>query len=154
MNYKDKIISAFARIGCEKVSGNVIRDLRKMTEGMQSGDDSNLKNIWDEICVQVQDVESAMWDFYVDVMGSLIQREVEHLDVEITSAIWLQTAEGRDWEIDIKWEIENEESEEPDTTEYNIDDITRYILYDFVLKAAANWTNRRIQKYLERGLEW
>jgi hypothetical protein len=25
-----------------------------------------------------------------------------------------------------------------------------YVLYDFVLNKAANWTNKRIEKYLER----
>lgn len=54
MNYKDDIIRHVANEACEEVSAKVVRSLRKMTEGMQSGDDSPLKTVWDEVCVQRQ----------------------------------------------------------------------------------------------------
>jgi len=51
-----------------------------MSDGMQSGDDTPLKNIWDEVCVQVQGEESAMWDTYSETIQSLILGEVAGLD--------------------------------------------------------------------------
>ena len=43
MIYKDKFIQKVAENACDQVSKNVIKDLRKMKDGMQSGDDSGLK---------------------------------------------------------------------------------------------------------------
>ena len=54
MKYKDKIIQHVAAEACKEISAKTIRALRKMTEGMQSGDDTPLRNIWDEVCVQMQ----------------------------------------------------------------------------------------------------
>jgi hypothetical protein len=73
MHYKDKIISAYAERACTDISKKVIKDLRKMTEGIQSGDDSPLKNIWDEVCVQMQGEQSLMWEAYEDIINRLIQ---------------------------------------------------------------------------------
>lgn len=63
IDYRDRIISGVAKIECLKISRKIIRSLQKMTAGMQSGDGTPLKNIWDEICVQFQ--ESVMWDAYL-----------------------------------------------------------------------------------------
>ena len=54
MNPRDKIISRLADLECKRVSRKVIRNLQRLTEGMQSGDDSVLANVWDEVCVQVR----------------------------------------------------------------------------------------------------
>jgi hypothetical protein len=54
MKYKDKIIQYVATGACKDISAKTIRTLRKMTEGRQSGDDTPLRNIWDEVCVQMQ----------------------------------------------------------------------------------------------------
>lgn len=117
-----------------------------MTDGMQSGDDTPLKNMWDEICVQVQGEQSGMWDDYEDTISSLILSKVEGLDSVTQQAIWLQTDEGTDWSVD---------NEDQDGQEIPIvcEDIAKYILDGFMLSAAANWTNRRIERYLQRGLE-
>jgi hypothetical protein len=39
------------------------------------------------------------------------------------------------------------EVKEYDPTMYDVDDIKEYIFHDFVLKAASDYTNRRIEKY-------
>ena len=142
MNYKDKIIRSFTESACKKISGKVVRSLQKMTEGMQSGDDTPLKNVWDEICVQVQYEESGMWEIYLETISAFIEDEVKKLNNATKQAIWLQTEEGIDWEID---------NEEGDLSEFYVDDIVRYILHEFVLSEATKWRNKRIEKYLERG---
>jgi len=146
MTYRDKIISDLAEAECKSLSRKVIRSLTKRTDGMQSGDGTFLKNIWDEICVQVQGEESAMWDDYLDTIESLIFGEVAGLDTATKQAIWLQTDEGIDWKFD-------NENNEDQKVPIDCEDIAKYILDGFVLSAAADWTNKRIEKYLERGLE-
>jgi len=51
MEYKDKIIAAIAEKACEQVAAKALKSLRDEKRGLQSGDDSGLINIWDEICV-------------------------------------------------------------------------------------------------------
>lgn len=140
MAYKDKIIEYVAKEACKKVSTKIIRKLQQMTECMLSGDDSELGNVWDEICVQIQWEESTMWDVYLDTIRSFIQHEMNKINVKIKQAIWLQTEEGLDWEFD----------DEQGSLEFCEDDITEYILQDYILQSAVDWSNKRIEKYLER----
>lgn len=140
MNYKDNIIADISGRECKRLSMKVIRFLQKMTEGMQSGDDSPLKNIWDEVCVQVQGEESVLWDAYLDTIQALIAGEVAGLDTATKQAIWLQTNEGSEWDI---------ENEDPTSIPFSEEDISIFIMDSYVLSVAADWTNQRIQKYLE-----
>jgi hypothetical protein len=112
-----------------------------MKEGMQSGDDTPIKNIWDEVCVQIQSELSVMWDAYLETINAIISQEVIKLDSAIKQAIWLQTDGGMDWEFD------DERSEE---VPYIEDDITDYITHNYLLSKAADWSNSRINKYLNR----
>lgn len=148
MAYKDKIIEYVAKEACKKILTKVIRILQRMTEGMQSGDDSPLVNIWDEVCVQVQDEEFIVWDLYLDTIKVFIINEVEHLDDEIRQAIWLQTEEGFNWQFD------NEQDAKIERAEYCIDDIVEYILNAYILQSAVNWTNKRIEKFIESRYEY
>ena len=153
MYCKDRIISEFARRACKAVSARVIRELQKITQGMQSGDDSCLENIWDEVCVQVQGEESVMWELYTDMIEDIIRTGVEKLDEETAASIWLQTDEGDDW---VDWVEDEYEGGigQPDKVACNTDDIARYILNEYVLSAAADWTNRRIDRFLSEGYGW
>ncbi|MBI2817806.1 MAG: hypothetical protein HYX72_12785 [Acidobacteria bacterium] len=145
MDHRDKIIADIAERECRRVSRKVIVALQKMTEGMQSGDGSILKNVWDEVCVQVQFQQSVMWDAYLETISTFIGGEVEGLDALQKQAIWLQTDNGMEWEA---------ENEGEGTVTFCEDDITEYILHKFVLSAAADWTNKRIEKYLALFIEF
>lgn len=46
-----------------------------------SGDDSDLKNIWEEICCQVQGEESSDWDVYINTIENFIDKELANTDV-------------------------------------------------------------------------
>lgn len=138
MNYKDEIIYKIADKACKKISLKVIKNLQKM-KGCHLSGDSGLKNIWDEICVQVQGEESIFWDAYNDTIKPLILSEVKDIDEEIKQAIWFQTDEGLCWD---------EEAEEQDLLLFNLDQITDYIYNDYLWKYAADWTNNQIEKYL------
>jgi hypothetical protein len=115
-----------------------------MTDGMQSGDDSGLKNIWDEICVQVQEQEFFMWDLYKDLMWDIVSEEVGKLDDVHKQSIWLQTDQS------LYWDDEDDHRNKNETVPYSEQDLTDYILNSYVLKAAADWKNRRIEAYLGR----
>lgn len=152
MYYKDKIISALAREVCERVSAKVIKNLRKVTQGMQSGDDTPLRNIWDEVCVQMKVEQSVMWDAYEETILDLIEQEVRKLDNVVIGAIWLQTDEGEDWESEIERQIEDGKINEYDVTVgYDEGAIAEYILREYLLRAAADFTNKRIEKYIDEG---
>jgi hypothetical protein len=139
MDYRDRIIVRIAEQECKRISRKVVLALQKMTDGMQSGDDSGLKNIWDEICVQVQSEQSIMWNLYEDLISDIIAWEVEKLGDVHKQAIWLQTSEGIYWDDDKK------------PIPYVDQDITDYIFRSYVLNAAADWKNRRIEAYLDRS---
>lgn len=141
MHYQDKIIFDITQRECQSLSRKVIRALTNMTKEMQSGDDSPLKNVWDEVCVQVQGEESVMWDAYLETIQQIIQTKLADLDRATKQAIWLQTNEGSEWSMD---------NEDNDTVYYCEEDIEFYIMHEFVLSAAADWTNRRIERYLMR----
>jgi hypothetical protein len=144
MEYRDEIISGLANKACEAISGVVIRALTKMTDGMQSGDDSGLENVWEEICVQVQGEESVFWEAYLETIESLILKELSELDAATKQAIWLQSEQGIDWRYD------NEDENSGEKVPIDTQDIPKYVMDTFVLSAAANQTNRRIEKYLEK----
>lgn len=96
MDDRDRIIAWIAKRECRRIAGKALRDLQRTTKGMQSGDDSGLANLWDEVCVQVQGEESAMWEIYLDTMSRMIEKQVDTLIVELRKAIWLQTDNGFD----------------------------------------------------------
>lgn len=144
MDYKDRIIRVFAETTCERISKKVIRQLQKMTDEMQSGEDSGLKNVWEEICVQVRFQQSIYWDLYVDVIETFIEGELETVDTNTKQAIWLQTDHGWDWAYD--YADYDDEQQQPPFRDF---DIVEHILQSYVLSEADNWTNKRIENYLE-----
>ena len=142
MNYKDEIIRSIADKSCEQISRKVILQLQKMTKEMLSGKDANLKNLWDEICVQVQDDLSFYWDEYLDTITRMIIPIITKLNKEIMQCIWLQTEAGIDWE-----DVDEEEEM------INYEDIAEYILREYILSKAGDWTNPRIEKFLEKSYD-
>ena len=81
MDYRDRILADLANQAFKQIARKVVRTLRETTHGMMSGDDSPLRSLWDEICVQVQGNESAYWDVYLDTIAGFIQKEVDKLPV-------------------------------------------------------------------------
>ena len=170
MEYKDKIIAAVAEKACEQVATAVIKVLRADKESRLSGDDSGLQNVWDEICVQIRGESSIYWDDYLDTAKRIIEAEVSNLDKSEIEAIWLQTNNGEDWDRDNQSEEEanivnngasefpfieiisdNElaENKIPESVEYDMEDIAKYIWDNYVYDKAKDFTNKRIQKYLD-----
>lgn len=123
----------------------VIRSLQSM-EGedlLLSGQDTGLRNVWDEICVEQQYQESVASDVYRCTIACLIDGEWDECSPNDLRKLWSLTDEGFDW-----W-LENEEgAQEP----YSTDDIREMILTE-VLNKASNYTNSRIQAFIDRRYE-
>jgi hypothetical protein len=64
---------------CRRIARRVMRALQGMTGHGLSGDDSGLKNTWDEICVQIQFEQSIFWDAYEYTVTSLVAGYTESL---------------------------------------------------------------------------
>ncbi len=134
MDCQEKVISEIANVECERISRKVILALQKMTDCLMAGSDSGLKNVWDEICVQVQEEYSYHWDSYVETVEGLAEAEVGKLSKSIQEAIWLQTDDGFDFE-------EGEIS-------FLHSDFARYIADEYIFSKAGDWSNCRIHHYI------
>jgi hypothetical protein len=130
-----KQVEARAISGC-------IRELQAMNDSamLQSGDDSGLKTVWDEICVQQQHEQSISWPVYEETIRALIAARVEKLSITDLTALWLRSEQGGDWSID------NDDGSAPVPS---ADDVVQH-LFTELLSRANDFTNQRIQAYLDR----
>ncbi|MGQ7815792.1 hypothetical protein ACUTAH_08965 [Metapseudomonas furukawaii] len=83
-----------------------IRDLQRMQDCLSSGEDTPLRSIWDEICVQQQCEESTFWDAYLETIAAFLEARVKHLQGYELDAPWLLTPEGKDWDCELEEERE------------------------------------------------
>jgi hypothetical protein len=139
MDLQTKIVSEIARRECQRITNCAIRTLQKMNQvRMLSGDDSELENYWDEICVQVQYEHSFFWDAYTLTIDQIIEAEVNELTSEIQMAIWLQTQNRDDWDAEGDYKPES-------VTE----DVVSHIVHKHIFVKAERWSNWKIRAYLE-----
>lgn len=145
MSYPERVLWRIADCECERISRKTILALQRLTEPdcLLSGPETNLKNAWDEICVQMQGEKSFFWDAYLGTTTPHIAFAVEKLSRNHQEAIWLQTPRGEEWESALE--------ETPRSAPICLDDITEYILNKYVLSTASDYHNRRIDEYLERN---
>ncbi len=125
----------------KKIEIRVIRRIQKHSATVLGH--YSLKNMWDEICLITQEGDQMYYDACTDTIDGEINLTLSKmmLDNWQLSAMWLQTQEGLDWVYD----YENKMPEETFLT-HNLDDITKYIREEYILVAAMNWSNARIQK--------
>ena len=143
MRIEQHIAAAWAKQLSDKLIKESIAALEQMDANeMLSGDDSVLKNVWEEICVQVQGEESVFWDAYVETIESLLSGSVELLDRDECLALWANTDEG--WEY-----VFDHHADEDGVADVPVsgDEIVNK-LKDELLSAAANYSNSRISKFL------
>lgn len=143
MTPEARLLDSMAKEAVKRLVRCVILELQRMRE-LLSGDDSGLANVWDEICVQKQSEESFLWDAYDDTVRATVEKVLEKVSITEVQAIWLQTDEGEDWLVD----NDEEDSDIP----WFQDDVVEYIMQE-VYGVAANWSNRRIRRYLDNH-EW
>ena len=149
----ENIIACQAQSIIDRLVRICVRELQKCKRDsgfMNSGDDSGLENLWDEICVQVQGERSVFWNAYEDYVIRLISKLLsDRCSENERKMLWLQTEEFQLWYDE---EVEEERLSQrfsadgmPDA--YTIQDISEWCL-SRVLSAAADYTNARIERYL------
>lgn len=142
---KDQIIRAVADQAAKRVCRRAVAALQKMRHTL-SGDDSELKTTWDEICVQAQGEESMFWDAYESAMRDALAWPVSQLAEYELEALWLQTREGEDWD----WKNEDEREATPVCN----DDVVQHLIREHLMALAGEWTNPRIRAFLDRASLW
>ena len=142
MNVAHIILSAYAGDLAKRISKRTIAALQKMNITL-SGDDSELGNSWNEICVQVQGEQSYFWDAYDETTRSIVGRVVDGLKVHEKQALWLQCDPGSDW-------LSDDRSEAKESPPVFDGDIVEYIVQEYIYKEAGSWSNRRIRGFFDR----
>jgi hypothetical protein len=79
MTSENRIVSELAKVVCKRIARQTRMALTKMTNCRLSGEDSPLKNSWEEICVQCQGEESIFWSAYEDTTRSFARKFVKNL---------------------------------------------------------------------------
>ncbi len=93
---QDALLREIALDAGRRIVDRAVGHLRGMGAQL-SGDDAGLKNVWEEFCVQVQGEESFFWDEYIQTVEDVLAGALKSARPLESTAIWLQTDEGRDW---------------------------------------------------------
>ena len=135
------VLGRFAEEIAKRIARRTIFSLQSIKDTL-SGDDSQLANAWDEICVQVQADLSMFWDVYDDTARSFVDSFVKELKAHEKAALWFQTDQGWDWLYDLDVDLD-------DVPPVLDDQIVDWILRDYVYRNAGGWSNERIRAYLD-----
>ena len=130
----DQIVTNLADDVTQKLVRRCIRALQQRTDCL-SGDNSELANAWDEVCVQVQYERSFYWYAYDQMVRTVAEDVACQLKKHEEMAIWLQTDDGSDW-------LEENEAHRPPQP-YLVD-----YLADRIYEQAGRWSNSRIRAFL------
>lgn len=136
------IVRTVAKYAARRITQRTITKLQGIKITL-SGDDSELKSTWDEICVQMQQEYFFSWNAYETTVHGILEGCIEDLPQHEMESLWLQTDPGIDWQC-----------EEPDDREpYPIctDDIIFYLADEYIYTEAGRWSNSRIRSFIERG---
>lgn len=144
MRIEQHIVSAWATKLANKIVKDAINALTEMDSTEMLSGDSGLKNVWEEVCVQVQDEQSFFWDTYVETMKSLLTGYVDLLDQNARLALWSSTDEGWSYLYDHR-----DDEDGVDDVPVSAEEIVLK-LNDQLLSAAADFENSRIAKFIAR----
>lgn len=143
MHIERHIVTMLASKLSDNLFKDAIKELKEMSpQEMLSGEDSCLKNVWEEICVQVQDERSGFWDVYEETIDGLLAIKIEALDSNERLALWLTTDTGRDY-------IDDHHGDEKNTLDIPVDTYEIIVmLKDNLLSAAADYESSSISRFL------
>ena len=140
---RQPFIRALAKAAAKRITRRFIRAMQEFKDFKLSGDDSELSNIWDEICAQVQFQEFDSWAAYVESSHATLGGLITDLSDHEKQALWLQSEAGWDWDYD--------------TRDANAicpiceEEILEYVWNEYVIPEAGRWSNARIRAYLLRA---
>lgn len=151
------LIQEYAQAAATTIAEKAVAGLSKCTATL-SGDDSGLRNTWEEICAQVQGEESFFWDAYQQFMRDVVLAELEKMSSRDLVAMWLQTDAGWDWHSDLEYQEQMDgtpsyRTHDTPTVPYVLDDIAAFIVQERLLSMAESYSNKNIRAYLEGDYE-
>lgn len=138
---ESSIVRTVARQAAERVARRTVVSLQKMRPS--SLDVEELGSVWNEICVQVQDEESFFRDACDQVVRALVESHARRLSEPEQQAVWLQTDPGFEWDCS--------DPDERGDAPFSLDDIVDHVVDEHVYAQAAQWSNTRIRKFIERS---
>lgn len=139
INSDFQLLLALNSIHVELISIGVINQLKLMNDDcLLSGDDSGLKNVWEEICVQLQGDESIYWGVYEGVIRNLIS---DAINKQPTSVQILLSYIGS-FESDINF------GSDEDCYTFIRENAVKEVLED-ILMTAGYYENENISRFLE-----
>ena len=141
--YEIAIVRALANRVGTKIARKTISYCQSRRDCLHSGDDSGLRDLWDEMCVQVQYEESIFWDAFQDTLHDIVLTYVESLEDFEKAAIWLCSDAG------IDWRYSDEDAREPNP--FTGGDVAVCILTDYVYPEAGRWDNSRIRSFIDQS---
>lgn len=131
---QDNILYSYISDINKDIAVSTMRYFKKIKAEL-SGNDSPLKNVWEEFCVQVQDEHSFSWDAYEKDFKNFIWQKVDRLKEKLKKLMWFCTEKNIG---------------EEDDRNYNDEDVVEEIFNWFVCDLANKYSNRRIEKYLDK----
>jgi len=140
-NIEFQLLSNLSSFHVSKIADSVIKELMELKKDLLlSGDDSGLKNTWEEICVQVQGEQSFYWDSYEGTINNFIEKVFDE-QPEVVRKLIMYVAG-----IDI--EPEGTEDEPVYSWEAAINCIN-----DEIMMNAGSFENRNVTRYLDQDFE-
>lgn len=125
----------------KKVKKQIIRDIQKLSgDAMMLSDDSGLKNVWDEYCVQLQEERGFGFELLEDFVYNTCELKLEEF----------QEKNNLDFEILTFYLEGNKYGKFSD--EYiglPFDEIVQ-VMFQEINSIASNYSNKRISEYLYR----
>lgn len=135
------IATALSRNLSEKITRQTIRYMQSFNTTLDMG---YLKNLWDDVCYQRQKEESIFWSYYDDIILQFVSSQLEELGNHEIYAIWLQ-------DIDLYYQLGDVDTGEEHIDKsppYCVDDISRYIMNEYIYREAEIWQNDRLRQLL------
>lgn len=140
---QDALLREIALDAGRRIVDRAVGHLRGMGAQL-SGDDAGLKNVWEEFCVQVQGEESLFWDEYIQTVEEVLAGALKSARPLESTAIWLQTDEGRDWL--------SENDQGNDSPPVSDEDSVNW-LYQVIWRRADSSKHARVVAYLARRID-
>lgn len=131
-----KLSGYHAGVITEKVK-QLLLELRDK-ELLTSGNDSGLKNVWEEVCVQVQGEQSYYWDAYLVTINNFILDELSKQPAPVIDLLnyvgSFDLYDGKDEDFEL-------------LNEYGVQEISKKLLLE-----AEFYTNDYISAFLENDI--
>jgi hypothetical protein len=145
---QDRILRELSDEMFKKIQIRVIRNIQKHRPVLF--DSYKFKNMWDEICIIVQEGDNTFYSDCENTVDNEIDLVITKMKISYAYlvAMWLQTPQGFSWAFNREDKIPEE-----DYFRYDIADIASHIRSEWVFSAAMNWSNKRIERFQESSYE-